>query len=137
MSDIEQARSMLRLALRDFNALVGMEHSLLFADEIFGFHAQQSIEKALKAWLCAMEMIYPTTHELPRLLSQIQGTGADVGEFWPLARFTPFAVQGRYEEHSGDLVEPLGRTAVIGEIKKLLERVQAVTAEARTRGEAE
>jgi hypothetical protein len=78
MSGIEQARSMLRLAFRDFNALVALEHSPLFADEIFGLHAQQSIEKALTAWLCAMEMIYPTTHEPHRLLSQIQSTGADV-----------------------------------------------------------
>lgn len=42
MSDIEQAKSLLRLAQRDFNALLGMEHSSLFADEIFGFHAQQA-----------------------------------------------------------------------------------------------
>lgn len=35
-------------------------------------------------------------------------------------------MQGPYKEHSGDLVEPLGRTAVIGEVNDLLERVKAV-----------
>ena len=49
MADLEHARSMLRMAHKDFNALVGMRENSLFADEIFGFHVQQAVEKALKA----------------------------------------------------------------------------------------
>ena len=49
MRDIEHAGSLVHLAQRDLNALIGMPESPLFADEIFGFHAQQAIEKALKA----------------------------------------------------------------------------------------
>ena len=52
MADLEQARAMLRMAHKDFNALIGMQENQLFADEIFGFHIQQAVEKALKAWLC-------------------------------------------------------------------------------------
>ena len=48
MADLERARVMLRMAHRDFNALVGMLENPLFADEIFGFHVQQAVEKALK-----------------------------------------------------------------------------------------
>jgi HEPN domain-containing protein len=34
-----------------------MADSPLFADEIFGFHTQQAVEKALKAWLSARDAI--------------------------------------------------------------------------------
>lgn len=40
MADLEQARAMLRMAHKDFNALTGMLDHALFADEIFGFHVQ-------------------------------------------------------------------------------------------------
>ncbi len=49
MPDIKQAAAMLRIAQRDLAALYGMADAAVFADEIFGFHAQQAIEKCLKA----------------------------------------------------------------------------------------
>lgn len=36
---------------KDLRALQGMSDPDVFADEVFGFHAQQAAEKALKAWL--------------------------------------------------------------------------------------
>lgn len=54
MADFEHARAMLRMAHKDFNALTGMLDNALFADEIFGFHVQQAVKKALKAWLCTL-----------------------------------------------------------------------------------
>jgi hypothetical protein len=53
MADFEHDRAILRMAHKDFNALSGMLDNAVFADEIFGFHVQQTLEKALKAWLCA------------------------------------------------------------------------------------
>jgi hypothetical protein len=49
MGDLEYAASLLRMAHKDFNALVGMQVNPLFVDEIFGFHVLQAVEKALKA----------------------------------------------------------------------------------------
>jgi HEPN domain-containing protein len=49
MNGVEHAREMLTLAQRDFKALQVMLDVETFADEIFGFHAQQAVEKALKA----------------------------------------------------------------------------------------
>jgi HEPN domain-containing protein len=49
MADFEHAQAMLRMAHKDFNALTGMLDNTVFADEIFGFHVQQTVEKALKA----------------------------------------------------------------------------------------
>jgi HEPN domain-containing protein len=51
MSDREHACMMLALAQRDFRALRGMLDANIFVTEIFGFHAQQVVEKALKSWL--------------------------------------------------------------------------------------
>ncbi len=52
MRDIKQARALQRMAHKDFAALKGMAQDVItFADEIFGFHAQQAAEKGLKAFL--------------------------------------------------------------------------------------
>ena len=51
MRDLDHALLMSRIALNDFKALKGMTDPAIFSDEIFGFHAQQAVEKALKAWL--------------------------------------------------------------------------------------
>ena len=68
MSDIKQAQAMLRMAHRDLNALRGMQNAEVFADEIFGFHVQQAVEKSLKAWMCTVGITYPFTHQISRLL---------------------------------------------------------------------
>jgi len=46
-----------------------------FADEIFGFHAQQAVEKGLKAWICLHGIEYPFT-VLQDLSKPIQGFSA-------------------------------------------------------------
>ncbi|MFZ4539651.1 HEPN domain-containing protein [Propionivibrio sp.] len=68
MSALEHARGLLVMARKDFDALRGMVDNPLFAEEIFGFHAQQAIEKSLKAWLAARSLDFPLTHDLSRLL---------------------------------------------------------------------
>lgn len=46
MVNYEEAYLLLAAAGRDFRALQGMTDPGVFADEIFGFHAQQAAEKA-------------------------------------------------------------------------------------------
>lgn len=52
MSDLKQARALLEAAERDYSALRGMGDTTVFADEIFGFHAEQAVEKVAQssAW---------------------------------------------------------------------------------------
>ena len=128
MSDIEQARALFRMARKDLNALVGMGENPLFADEIFGFHAQQAIEKGLKAWLAFRGVEFPLTHELTRLLNLLETQGENVEKFWPLAQYPVFAVQARYEEGIADLDAPLERASVIDEVEALLGRVEKTLA---------
>ena len=53
MSEPEHA-VLLAMARKDLVALAGMGDLKVFADEIFGFHAQQATEKALKSWLATL-----------------------------------------------------------------------------------
>ena len=96
MSDINQAKNLLKIAQRDVRALSGMLNADTFADEIFGFHVQQAVEKLLKAWLAAMGEVYPLTHNLILLLQLLEDLGCDVTEFYELSDFSPFAVILRY-----------------------------------------
>ena len=64
MSDQEHAEEILEASRRDLRALRGMGDVEAFSDEIFGFHAQQAVEKALKAWLAFLGQRFPKTHDL-------------------------------------------------------------------------
>ncbi len=125
MSDIKQAQLLMRMANKDFDALIGMaQDSKFFADEIFGFHVQQAIEKALKAWICMLDISYPLSHQIARLLSILENCGENVEVFWPLEQYTAFAVQARYEAGVGVLTTQ--RATVIEEVQLLLDRVTAL-----------
>ena len=131
MADLEQAHAMLRMAHKDFNALIGMQGNPLFADEIFGFHIQQAVEKALKAWLCIRDGVYPMTHELTRLLALLENQGVEVEAYWSLVQYTLFAVQARYEEGIVDLDEPIDRAMEIRNVRVLLAHVEQVIAQSK------
>jgi len=64
MSAIDQARQLLRMAAKDIKALDLMILPESIDDEIFGFHAQQAVEKALKAWITAIGGSYGFVHDL-------------------------------------------------------------------------
>lgn len=52
-SDRDHALQLLQMARKDHQAICRMLDQEFFSEEVFGFHAQQSIEKALKAWITA------------------------------------------------------------------------------------
>ncbi|MDX8409604.1 MAG: HEPN domain-containing protein [Mariprofundales bacterium] len=58
MKDTNQTQMLLSMARKDMSALQGMRDPEIFAEEIFGFHAQQVAEKALKAWLAWLGIAY-------------------------------------------------------------------------------
>jgi len=91
--------------------LIKAQKDLLFAQEAFEwgeeytdvacFHAQQAVEKALKAYLVWLEIEFPKTHVLEDLLDLIAQKSLSF-EGWreSLQRLTPFAVEARYPEFS-------------------------------------
>ena len=133
MSELKHARALLAMAEKDLRALEGMGDAATFTDEIFGFHAQQAVEKNLKAWIATLGQEYPLTHNLARLLALLEEQGAQVGNFWDLTEYTAFAVEFRY----GSLdvsEEPLDRPVVISQVGRLIEWVKGLMEGHRKQG---
>jgi hypothetical protein len=49
----------LSMAGKDLVAAQNMLNGEVFADEVFGFHVQQAMEKSLKAWIAYVGREYP------------------------------------------------------------------------------
>jgi HEPN domain-containing protein len=88
------------------------------SDEIVGFHAQQAVEKWLKAVLGSRGVDFEYTHDLRRLIAEVE---AAVGEF-PFAiaevvALTEHAVPLRYDEILD--AEPIDRDATVALVNEL------------------
>lgn len=129
MSDLKCARLMLRSAGRDLLTLDGMAASV--PDESFGFHVQQALEKAFKAWLALLGELYPLTHDLATLLDCLAAGGVDVESWRETERYTPYAVQFRYTGVDPE-AEAIDREAAATSIRKLLSKVECELAEAES-----
>lgn len=125
MSDLDHARQMLAIARRDLKALGGMLDADVFAYEIFGFHAQQTAEKALKAWIAAVGGSYGFTHDLGLLLDTLQGLGADCAGYQDLPDLTIFAVHFRYDDAGDDYGFP-EREEVLEKVGGLVAHVEQI-----------
>ncbi|MBF0136811.1 MAG: HEPN domain-containing protein [Magnetococcus sp. DMHC-1] len=125
MPDLETTRGMLAAARRDLLAISNMLDTERFPDEIFGFLAQQAIEKSLKAWLAFCDQEVPKTHNLRLLLVLLARTGENLTREWELIDLTAFAVQFRYESFTVDHT-PLARTPILNQITALFQRVEDI-----------
>ena len=63
------------------------------------FHAQQAVEKSLKAILALHDVEYPWRHDLGELLELVRPLAPELIPFEDqIFRMTPFAVEIRYDE---------------------------------------
>jgi hypothetical protein len=128
MSDLDHARSLLEMAKGDLNALRGMTSPALalipelFSDEVFGFHAQQAVEKCLKAWIASLGQRYTRTHDLMALIEDLENAGEDTSELLGFVDLNAFAVQYRYESLDSE-EEALDRSELLHEIQSLFQQV--------------
>ena len=125
MSDLEEARKMLSLAVQDLEALQGMlqQGGQLFSDVVFGFHAQQAVEKGLKAWLASKGVVYPLTHNLTMLLGRLEAVGVDTEPLHDLSNLNVFAVQQRYGM-AMDSQEPINRSEMYQRVTGVMDQVR-------------
>ena len=93
-----EAARILRLAQRDLKAARAMLDVDAFEEPTWGYHIQQSTEKALKAWISALEQPYPRTHDLALLCRLVSDYGGDPSPYASLGSFTGFGSRLRYEE---------------------------------------
>jgi HEPN domain-containing protein len=128
MDDGQRADQLLQVARKDRNTLEAMIAAEVagtshFDPAIFGFHAQQAVEKTLKSWLVSLGQTYPFTHDLQLLLDQLADAGQDPQPFAALADLTPFAVFYRYELMTDDL-PPIDRSDYLSRVDRLLTHVE-------------
>ncbi len=126
MTDHDHALMLFGMSMKDFQALCGMIDSAQFADEVFGFHAQQAVEKALKAWLSEKNLEYPQTHDLGLLLSLLKESGEKVGGLELLVEYNSFAVQYRYEAMDLSEEPALDRKAIVESVRALTWKVSKI-----------
>ena len=97
MTPAEDARLLLRLVERHLGSLRGSLGSESFADEDWGFLAQQTLEKVLKALLVLNEQELPRSHSLQRLIQELEGCGETITLAPELLALDDFAVLARYD----------------------------------------
>ncbi|MCX5899819.1 MAG: HEPN domain-containing protein [Proteobacteria bacterium] len=94
-------------------------------DEIFGFHAQQAVEKSLKAWIAAAGGEYGRTHDLQQLFLLLQDAGHSLHQFEDLIELNPFAGKMRYDLFDDD--EPvLDLQTMLRRVVELFAHVQGL-----------
>jgi HEPN domain-containing protein len=106
----ELAELLLRKAEQDEFALDKLIPDPNSPDEIIGFHAQQAIEKMLKAVLALAAVRFRWSHDLVELLDLLRKKGiAYPEEFEEVTDLTPFAAILRYEEQVVQTRRPFDR----------------------------
>ena len=123
MSDHKCAQSLVKTAESDIRALQGMSDPDFFSDAVIGFHAQQAAEKLLKAWIAAVGLVFPLTHDLGRLLTALGRQVPNTERFRGLVDLNPYNVQLRYE-WTGEETEPVDRDRLLKELRVLRDCVQ-------------
>ncbi len=97
MDEPSIARLMLTSEQRDVDACRVLAAAPDTADVIVGFHAQQTIEKSLKAVLSHRAIEFPRTHDLAALMDLLADHGSPVPDAWSwIDELNPYAVEARY-----------------------------------------
>jgi HEPN domain-containing protein len=106
----EQAAILARKAEEDAKALRKLAASSEIADDIVGFHAQQAVEKWLKAVIAGRGQEFEYTHDLRHLIALAEAACGDFPfDTAQVIVLTEYAVPLRYEEVLD--AEPLDRDA--------------------------
>jgi HEPN domain-containing protein len=96
MKQHELVRSLLHKAAQDEAAVARLMPDTNLDDELIGFHAQQAVEKSLKAWLAHLD---PRSHSLETLVALLNAHGhALPADITDVSDLTPFATVFRYED---------------------------------------
>jgi HEPN domain-containing protein len=125
MNPIDHAKLLLLMASKDIKAVNIMIMPESVDDEIFGFHAQQAIEKTLKAWISLAGGTYTRNHDLSMLMLSLRNLGCDIESLKDLISLNAFAAHFRYEVLETD-DEPLDRQEIRSRVQHTFDFVQNV-----------
>ena len=95
---LDLARRFLEVADRDIRTFRLLAAAVDSDDEAVGFHAQQSIEKCIKAVLCVNEIAFRKTHDLVELIDLLRDSKKSLPpDVESLDGLNPYAVTLRYD----------------------------------------
>jgi len=95
----EQRNLLLDKAAEDERAMAVLANDAQTSDASVGFHAQQAVEKYLKALLCHLRVRYEWDHDLVEKLDALADSGIAVpAEIDACKYLQPYAVQFRYDD---------------------------------------
>lgn len=94
------AMLLLRKAGEDRAAVRALLDDESISDDVIGFHAQQAIEKAMKAVLVVHGVAFRRAHDLNYLLQVAEEGSVEVPDDVAATRWlSPWAAEFRYDEH--------------------------------------
>ncbi|MBM4031178.1 MAG: HEPN domain-containing protein [Planctomycetes bacterium] len=126
MTPLEHAQLLLRKAQEDETTLRILLADPASPDGAVGFHAQQAIEKTLKAVLAAKGIRYPWRHDLADLTDLLRSSGiAFPDHLDDLRLLSPFAVEVRYGDLPEEGQEPLDRDRTAELVRRTREWAEA------------
>lgn len=118
MADAAFAQQLLEAARRDLTAWRKLAPDVEIHDSTLGFHAQQAVEKSIKAVLAHAKVAFRRSHDIAELLDVLSDAGlAAPPECTELDRLNPYAVEARY---GYPLAGPLDRDAVGARVEAVL-----------------
>jgi HEPN domain-containing protein len=108
---LDLARVLLARAIEDETLVRKVSPDTDIADAIVGFHAQQAVEKLIKAVLAAHGVVFMKSHALSYLIGLVEESEiAAPDELTEADVLSPWAVEFRYE---GDEPPALDRSAAL------------------------
>jgi HEPN domain-containing protein len=114
---LDLARVLLARAVDDETLVRKVSPDADISDAIIGFHAQQAVEKLIKAVLAARGVAFMKSHALSYLIGLVQENEIEAPQDLSEADvLSPWAVEFRYE---GDEPPSLDRTAALAQIEQV------------------
>ncbi len=126
---LDVARVLLKKAGQDEALVRKIGSDTEIADEMAGFHAQQAVEKRIKAVLTAHEIPYKKSHELGYLVGLIDENKIDAPTALEQAdTLTDWAVEFRYGGEEPPALDRDAALALVVQLRKWAEaQIAAVT----------
>lgn len=122
----ELAWLFLRKAQEDEEVIFRVPDEALSADSVFGFHAQQAVEKMLKAVLTDRGIEFRRTHQIRELMGRLTQAGIEIPpDLADIDELTPFAVEYRYDDIPVGEEPPIERDRIRSKIASLRRWVEA------------
>jgi HEPN domain-containing protein len=113
----EEVELLLRKAREDPTAVVRFGSDSELSDGVIGFHAQQAIEKSLKAVLRLETVDVPRTHDIRFLLESLEAAGTAIPDAVRAGEaMAPWAVEFRYGESLGEDLDRAAAIRVVGDV---------------------